>query len=173
MMTFIAQTTHSAGISTMIAKRCRKIRSGSYSNNFRYFIFPIYHRCQNTGYLLTIAFIVHRCRSSSALVTPSWYMEVIQRNCVFAKRINQQSFVNPTLEQQQKWHSDIEAAVHDRSPIYRRLFQTHYRERQSLYFDSTFTGTFRNKTKIYQWTQIYCKCTINTVWWIFVELAFI
>ena len=46
---------------------------GYYSNLLPSVNFPIYHHCQNTGYLLNIMFIFDRCCRSSAALTPVKY----------------------------------------------------------------------------------------------------
>ena len=46
---------------------------GWWANFHRSVIFPIFHHCQNTGWLLNIAFIFDRCRRSSAAAPPVKY----------------------------------------------------------------------------------------------------
>ena len=75
---------------------------GDYWTNFLHsIIFPIFHYCQNTGYLLNITFIFDRGHHSSAVVTPvkskSDSYNVIG---TFARKLslrrNQQTLVTPT-----------------------------------------------------------------------------
>ena len=67
-------------------------------------ISPIFHHCQNTGYLLNIMFIFDRCCRSSAAVTPVKYQcdtnnlagTSARSKINFAYReINERSFSNP------------------------------------------------------------------------------